>query len=215
VGYSRDGFHWHRPDRRAFLGVGNDRKKWNYNNIQSAGGCCLVVGDELWFYVSGRNPGSVRENCNTGLATLRRDGFASLDAGEAEGVVVTRPVVFHGKHLFVNVDCPDGELRVDVLREDVMNFFEPGDPVIEPFTRNACTAVRTNSTRNRVQWEGAEDLSHLVGRPVRFRFYLRSGRLYSFWVSPDESGASHGYVAAGGPGLTGPRDTGGTGANEE
>ena len=96
-----------------------------------------------------------------------------------------------------------------------LNFFEPSDPVIEPFTRDACTAVRTNSTRHRVQWEGAEDLSHLVGRPVRFRFYLRGGRLYSFWVSPDESGASYGYVAAGGPGLTGPRDTVGGEANEE
>jgi hypothetical protein len=34
-----------------------------------------------------------------------------------------------------------------------------------------------------------------------------NGRLYSFWVSPDASGASYGYVAAGGPGFTGPTDT--------
>jgi hypothetical protein len=39
------------------------------------------------------------------------------------------------------------------------------------------------------------------------RFYLRNGALYAFWVSPEESGASHGYVAAGGPDFTGPRDT--------
>ena len=30
-----------------------------------------------------------------------------------------------------------------------------------------------------------------------------------FWVSHDRSGASGGYVAAGGPGLTGPTDTAG------
>jgi len=47
---------------------------------------------------------------------------------------------------------------------------------------------------------------------VRFRFHLRLGALYSFWVSPDASGASHGYVAAGGPGFTGPTDTVGTAA---
>ena len=29
------------------------------------------------------------------------------------------------------------------------------------------------------------------------------GKLYAFWVSPDESGASHGYVAGGGPGYMG------------
>ena len=42
---------------------------------------------------------------------------------------------------------------------------------------------------------------------VRFRFHLEDGNLYSFWVSPDNSGASRGYVAAGGPGFTGPTDT--------
>jgi hypothetical protein len=49
---------------------------------------------------------------------------------------------------------------------------------------------------------------------VRFRFYLTEGDLYAFWVSPDESGASHGYVAAGGPGLTGPTDTVGSTAGQ-
>ncbi len=43
-------------------------------------------------------------------------------------------------------------------------------------------------------------------------FYLTNGELYAFWVSPEETGASHGYVAAGGPGLTGPTDTVGSGA---
>ena len=40
----------------------------------------------------------------------------------------------------------------------------------------------------------------LAGTPVRFRFHLRAGSIYSFWVSPDQSGASYGYVAAGGRG---------------
>jgi hypothetical protein len=54
VGYSRDGFHWSRPDRQAFLSVSEHVGDWNWANVQSAGGCCLVVGDELYFYVSGR-----------------------------------------------------------------------------------------------------------------------------------------------------------------
>jgi hypothetical protein len=41
---------------------------------------------------------------------------------------------------------------------------------------------------------------------------LRNAALYAFWVTPDESGASHGYVAGGGPGLTGPTDTEGIAA---
>src|SRR5205085_10848506 len=44
VGFSRDGFHWHRPDRRAFIGVsetGGDRHR---GNVPPAGGGWLVVG---------------------------------------------------------------------------------------------------------------------------------------------------------------------------
>jgi hypothetical protein len=67
--------------------------------------------------------------------------------------------------------------------------------------------VRGDTTCARVAWKGRDDLSALAGKPVRFRFYLSEARLYSFWVSPDASGASHGYVAAGGPGFTGPTDT--------
>jgi hypothetical protein len=49
---------------------------------------------------------------------LRRDGFASMDAGEEGGVLTTRPVRFRGKHLFVNLDAPSGELRAEVLDAD-------------------------------------------------------------------------------------------------
>jgi len=203
LGFSRDGFHWYRPDRRAFVPVSETQGDWNWGNVQSAGGGCLVVGDQLYFYVSARAgiPGSRSSGrCTTGLATLRRDGFASLDA-EDEGVLTTRPVRFRGRFLFVNADTKQGQLLVEVIDQD-------GEP-IPPFTRQRCVPVREDSTLARVRWQGAEELSTVVGKPVRFRFYLQHGSLYAFWVSPDESGASYGYVAAGGPGLTGPVDRAG------
>src|SRR2546421_3412499 len=64
--------------------------------------------------------------CTTGLAVLRRDGFASMDAGETQGALTTRPVTFRGKYLFVNIDDPQGELRVEVLDRDCR--------AIRPFT---------------------------------------------------------------------------------
>ena len=169
--------------------------------MQSAGGCCLVVGDQLYFYVSGRAgvKGSPASGVSTtGLAVLRRDGFASIGAGETEGSLVTRPVTFRGKHLFVNVAAEGGELRAEVLDKD--------SKVIPGLTRDNCVPVRGDSTRAAVTWKGA-DLAKLSGQAVRFRFHLRNGELYAFWVSPEGSGASHGYVAAGGPGLTGLTDT--------
>src|SRR5439155_17648152 len=50
VGYSRDGFHWHRPERQSFIPVSEKEGDWNWGNVQSAGGCCLVVSDRLYFY---------------------------------------------------------------------------------------------------------------------------------------------------------------------
>jgi hypothetical protein len=201
VGFSRDGFHWHRPDRRPFNPVSEKQGDWNWGNVQSAGGGCLIVGDQLYFYVSARKgiPGSRSSGvCTTGLATLRRDGFASLDAADTQGTVTTRPIRFQGRYLFVNADVDGGELRAEVLDA-------AGQP-IAPFTRDKCVAVREDATRAQVRWEGAEDLSRLSGQPVRLRFSLTKGSLYAFWVTPDSSGASHGYVAAGGPGLDGPVD---------
>jgi hypothetical protein len=202
VGFSRDGFHWFRPHRRAFIPVSEKYGDWNWGNVQSAGGCCLVVGDQLYFYVSGRAGvlGSAASGVSsTGLAVLRRDGFASMDAGDGEGALTTRRVRFGGKRLFVNADLDGGELRVEVLDEH--------GRVISPFTRANCIPARADATRQAIAWKGAGDLSQLAGRPVKFRFRLKHGSLYSFWVSADESGASRGYVAAGGPGFSGPTDT--------
>lgn len=209
IGFSRDGFYWHRPHRTPFLPVSERMGDWNWGNVQSASPGCLVVGDQLWFYVSGRAgksfPGS--QHCDaggaTGLATLRRDGFASMDAKEQAGALTTRPVTFRGKHLFVNLAAPQGELRVEMLNEQ-------GRP-IEPFTRDNCQPIRGDKTLLPVAWTGAADLSALAGKPVRFRFHVKNGTLYAFWVSPETSGASHGYVAGGGPGFTGPTDTVGQG----
>jgi hypothetical protein len=202
VGFSRDGWHWHRPERKPFLAVSEKAGDWNWGNVQSAGGCCLVVGDELRFYHSGRAgtpaKGQTRDTGgSTGLATLRRDGFASLDAGKDGGTLTTRPLRFAGQHLFVNADAAGGELTAEVLDE--------GRRVIAGFARGDCVPVRADKTLQAVTWKEG-DLAKVAGKTVRLRFHLRGGRLYAFWVSKEKSGASGGYVAAGGPGFTGPTD---------
>jgi len=211
VGFSRDGFHWDRSDRQSFMPVAEQPGSWNWANIQSAGGGCLVVGDLLYFYVSGRqgDPGTERPGvCSTGLATLRRDGFASMDwlpqqasvlrtSSGSDGSLTTRPVRFSGSHLFVNADVAGAELRVEVLDRQ--------GRTIAPFTREACEPVSGGATRMAVRWRTAA-LATLAGQDVRFRFWLTGGRLYAFWVSQWPTGESGGYVAAGGPGFAGPRD---------
>jgi hypothetical protein len=127
-----------------------------------------------------------------------------MDATERTQTLTTRPVTFKGNNLFVNVDCPDGELKVDVL--------DKNSQVIDAFALEDSEPISADKTLVQVNWEESKDLAALAGKPVRFRFHLTNGSLYSFWVSPDASGASHGYVGAGGPGFTGPTDTVGQGA---
>ena len=134
-------------------------------------------------------------NGSTGVAVLRRDGFVSYSAQKEKGTLVTRPVTFTGEYLFVNVNCPNGELKVEVLDAD--------NKVIQGFSANDCKPLTVDSTIAQIRWKNKKDLSTLKSQSVRFKFYLTNGDLYSFWVSPDTEGASNGYNAAGGPGFSG------------
>jgi hypothetical protein len=100
--------------------------------------------------------------------------------------------------LYVNADARGGEVRVEVLDE--------GGRPIEPFSAVNCRGVRGDGTRLPVSWT-RDSLASLAGQIVRFRFVVSGARLYAFWVSPTSEGQSRGYLAAGGPGLSGPVDS--------
>lgn len=200
LGFSRDGFHWSRPDRTPFLRAQETDGAWDWGNIQSVGGGFCVTENELRIYYSGRGrwDGFWDGNGMAGLATLRRDGFASLNAGRDGGLLLTRPLRFGGSHLFVNLDAPQGRLRAAVL--------EPDGSEIKGFGMPDCRPLSCDETKIELTWPEA-DLHALAGKPVRFRFELVDGAFYSFWVSETASGHSNGYLAAGGPGYTSSRDT--------
>ena len=219
VAYSRDGYKWDRTDTRAFIPASRYEGAWDRGYLQPAGGVCAIVGDQLWFWYTGfegrpeikpETPGNMHgvaaptlgmyDKGSIGLALLRRDGFVSYSSSGGAGELLTVPVVFSGSHLFVNVDCPEGELKVEVLDADTLM------PLPELSLGN-CRAVREDKTMVEIKWKGVKDISALAGKNVRFRFVLENGDLYSFWVSPDRNGASSGYNAAGGPGFDGAVDT--------
>ncbi|MDP6057503.1 MAG: hypothetical protein QGH33_01360, partial [Pirellulaceae bacterium] len=123
---SRDGRHfYYLGDRRPFIDWGPEGSwKPHYlrmTNVDTVGGP-LVKNDELWFYYVGWNIDGSKGTWQqkTGLTILRRDGFASLNAGEEAGVVITRPLVFEGEgKLFVNADVgTNGCVRASVVAED-------------------------------------------------------------------------------------------------
>lgn len=193
LGFSRDGFHWDRPDRRGFIVGSRSEGSWDRAYLHGTAGVFVVLDDQLVFpYMgtSGIAPSGKRgmyTGGSIGLATLRRDGFASM---EGPGELTTRPVRFSGRHAFVNFI---GELTAEVLGED-------GKVLATSH------AVSGDRTKQRLEWKEHADLSRWSNRHVRFRFHVKDGSLFSFWVTPDKDGASNGYVGAGGPDFGGVRD---------
>ena len=203
LGFSRDGFHFSRPaDRSPFIGGSRKAGTWDMAYVHSCSSLCLVMGDELWFYYTAF-AGKGKENAKTkysgvyshasmGLARLRRDGFASMDAvGREDASLLTRPISFsRGDRLFVNVNSAGGELRAEVILED-------GTPA-PGFGAGDCVAISQNATCAEVRWRGGS-LAPFRGRRVQLRFIGRETELYAFWFS-DAGGHSRGYLAGGGPG---------------
>jgi len=209
--YSRDGFHFTRPDRTPAIDEsGWGSGAWDSGYVGNISSCFAIKDERLWFfYVGARGDGTknvpphcvyangMHWNFSVGVATLRRDGFAGMVA-DGHGMLMTRPVTFSGAHLFVNADARFGDVSVDVLDEK-------GEPYAGYSAADCRALVRTDSTKSALTWKGG-DLSRFAGKPVRFRFNLHTATLYSFWVSKKPTGESGGYVAAGGPDYKGLKD---------
>lgn len=206
--FSRDGTNFVPRVESDIEPEGWGSGKWDTGYLACVGGICAIKDERLWFLYSGlrgdpalkgekglRN--GMYRNGAIGYATLRRDGFAGMVA-DGDGTLVTKTVRFSGRRLFVNADCLFGDIAVAVLDET--------GRVISGFDEKDCrTFTHGDSTKAEIVWKAAE-LSALAGRPVKFRFRIGNGTLYSFWVSPSSRGESRGYVAAGGPAYRGLRD---------
>lgn len=190
VGYSRDGYSWFREDMNPFLAVdANTPTAWNQGNLQSVAGAPLIVGDKLYFYLSGRRLNGTNEITTTGLAMLRRDGFASM---KGTGELQTPLLKFSGSHFFVNAKVT-GEMKVELLDSD--------NKVIEGFSKDECKPVKGDNVKTKVEWNGNASLTALKDKQIKVKFYIDNGEIFAFWISPSASGESMGYTAGGGPGL--------------
>lgn len=178
---SRDGRNFTRcPDRTPILPVPESLDAWDMDYPCVAMGEPIRVGDDLWFYYSDRrhwNRTGVESGSDTqmGIATLRVDGFASLNAGAEPGTVVTRPITFQGKSLFVNAEVSDG----DYVKAAVQGVW---GNAVEPYTLVNCRPLTGDTLGGRITWKGRDTIERLPNESLRLVFELRSAKLYSFWI---------------------------------
>ena len=179
---------WRRVAEDAvFLPFGEKDKEWDWGTVSPYFTPePIIVGDEIWFYYvaqNGRNwwnytgdppqkdPRAKEPRKGVGLATLRLDGFVSVET-KTEGTLTTKPLVFLGDTLLINADARGGSLVVEAL--------DPDDKPIKGFTRSECEPVSSDSVRHIVAWRGQRDCRLLQGRPIKLRFYLQNAKMFSF-----------------------------------
>ena len=116
-----------------------------------------------------------------GLATLDADRFVSLRPVnfEAEGTLVTKPLLLSGKDLLINAAIEKDELQVELL--------DASKKVVAGFGRDESKLVRHDKLRYRAVWTGPRGGQKTIrhapqGKPVVLRFTLRNGDLYAFQV---------------------------------
>ena len=190
--HSRDGRDWKRfLDHRPFVPRGGDG---TYDQFDiEAPTQPLVVGDELWIYYGGmsvhhdwwimpkdrrpdvpeaREAHYSEDGHHLCLATLRLDGYVSLDATVREGWVETKPVFSTGRHLYINGRCgPKGYIDVEVM--------DGWNNVWEEYSRENCRTFTADAVHHRVAWSRSDTIDEVPGA-VKLKFYLRDAELYGF-----------------------------------
>lgn len=173
--HSRDGRHWHRcSDRSPVIPLGP-----HHYDSGSIFGLCnspVIVGDEMWmYYTAATTPhGGLppEKEQSIALASWRIDGLASLQAKENQGTIETHEFISEGEYLFVNADVRNGQLMVEVL--------DTAGKAIEGYEKESCVIQNQDSVKLRIKWKRAAGLP--TGAPIRLRFYLHNGDLYSYVI---------------------------------
>ena len=201
VGWNTDGFHLLKlatsTDLRNWTVLGN-RSTWLGPSRVDSGAfdlteilppsSAIVMNEELWFYYTGikyragpylyapNHPEDLDQGAIC-LATLRIDGFVSLDGGsvvdgEAPGVVKTKPFRAPAAQLWVNVDARRSNSSV------VVRILVSGS------VRATSLAITGDAPRLSPTWRNGSDVSALTdGKTVlQLEFTLDGAKLYSYWL---------------------------------
>tara|TARA_B100000029_G_scaffold505980_1_gene587850 strand:+ start:980 stop:2509 length:1530 start_codon:yes stop_codon:yes gene_type:complete len=163
-------------DDAVFIPYGEFQKEWDWGQIYPHHPP-MVVGDEIRFYYTGISARhwdtyhKDKPDHAVGLATLRLDGFVSVET-DGQGTLTTKPLVFLGDTLKINANAKGGAITVEALDAD--------GQVIDGFGRASCKPISSDSVRHVVSWNGSSDTGRLQGQPITLRFHLRRAKMYSF-----------------------------------
>lgn len=169
---SRDGRAYYRWSEALIPEDAPKDRGGNRSNYM-AWGLVKLPGDEEHCSVYATEAYYTGQDSRLRRFTFRIDGFVSVQASNAGGELLAKPIEFAGKELRINFSTiQDGMLRIELQAAH-------GDP-LEGFSLNDCPPIRGDAIEHTVAWKHGADLSRLSGTPVRLRVQIESGDLYSF-----------------------------------
>ena len=176
---SSDGVNWCRVGRREEVLPLGAEGSWDSHWISTAFSPPIPAGDRLRVYYTGSNTkhaSGLRHRRALGLATIRRDGWVSLEAGRAEGAVVTREMpLAEPMKLELNVDCYNGYVAADIISA-AGDTFEP----VPGYDAEASRAEYIDSVCHPVRWGLKEVVGPIDGGKCFLRLTLKQGSLFSY-----------------------------------
>ncbi len=167
---TRGGDLYDRTFREGFLRPGLGLENWVSRSNYPALGVVRTGPTEMSIYM---NADYAQPSAHLRRFSMRLDGFASVHADAEGGDWTSRPVVFEGERLALNLaTSAAGEILVEI--RDVS-----GTP-IEGFTFEDAIPTIGNEIAKNVRWTNDPDLGVLAGRPVRLAFRMRDADLFAF-----------------------------------
>lgn len=166
---SRDGVHFNRGFREAFVRPGPDPDNWHERSIYIMRGLLDTAPAELSLYLT--EHWRLPSNGIRRLA-LRKDGFVSVQGDYKGGRLRTRLLLFDGDQLRLNVaTSAAGSVRVEIQDEN-------GRP-LPGLSLDDCVEICYDAVDWPVRWQDA-DLGALAGKPVRLLFEVKDADLFAF-----------------------------------
>lgn len=180
LAWSRDGIRWERhPERPIFLETGMPGS-YDWGMVRIGPGIIEREGCiRLYYSGAERLHFGMPGNWNACLATLRKDGFVSVDSvGGRDGYLLTKPLECPGGRLHLNARTDaEGFVKVAIRRGDG----EYDGDWLPEWSYEGNVPFCGDSTDATVNWQGQRSLDALKGRSIRLHFWLNQAELYSFW----------------------------------
>lgn len=166
---SRDGIHFDRTFKGAFVRPGPDPDNWHERSVYIMRGLLETGPAELSLYIT--EHWRLPTTCVRRM-TLRTDGFVSVQADYDGGELITRPLVFDGDELRLNLSTSAaGSARVEIQ--------DPSGMPLPGFGLDDCPQLFQDQIDLSVRWDSGAELGTWAGKPVRLRFVLHDADLYA------------------------------------